>query len=66
MKNYEFLKSEKATVNDLANFGNGGCAYCVYKGLFNCCLDAGVTCTVGKTLWLWSEREEKKLGGKEE
>lgn len=66
MTNYEFLKSEKATVNDLANFGNGGCAYCVYKRLFNCCYDAGVTCAVGKKLWLLAEREEKKSGGKKE
>lgn len=60
MTNYEFLKSEKATVNDLANFGNGGCAYCAYRNLFECCHAVGVTCAAGKKLWLLSEREEKK------
>ena len=63
MTNYEFLKSEKATVQDMLQLAIGGCSHCIYCGKFKSCTEAGVHCDSGTLLWLRAEHkgeEEKK------
>lgn len=60
MTNYEFLKSEKATLQDMLQLATNGCRSCIYRGKFRSCTEAGVHCDSGTLLWLRAEHKEEE------
>lgn len=61
MTNYEFLKSEKATIQDMLQLATAGCRCCIYRGKFKVCSKVkNVHCDSGYLLWLQAEHEEEE------